>query len=179
MWRKFLSALGIQKPGKTSLALESENQALLLELEETQKKLSTVQSELLRRQEQQAEGIKARVEANMEALYADLCGPLAQLGTQVYLDEVENKSLRAADVLRVVKSLLRILQNRDLCFFGEIGSSLNFDPNYHNPIGPEGEFPVGTPVCVRMPGISYHDKVLLKAGVRLVKTAGNPGQPQE
>ena len=179
MWQKFLNALGFQQTSAGDLALETKNQALRLDLAETRQKLAVAQSELVRQNEQHEKKVNELGEVSTQKLFTDLGGPLVQLQTQIYLDEIEHQPIRAEDILRVVKSLLRILENRGLQFFGQISSSTTFDPDYHNPLSAETEIVAGTPVLVRIPGVSYQDRVLVKAGVSLVEPANKPDNPQE
>jgi molecular chaperone GrpE (heat shock protein) len=108
-----------------------------------------------------AEG--ARLAAQREALLADLAGPVAQLLTQVRLEEA-GVPLGARDVLTVAARLTRILEDHGLRPEGSPRETEPFDPNRHEVLG--GPTPrAGAVVQVKTVGLSYQGRMLRKVGV--------------
>ncbi len=111
---------------------------------------------------------QARVQAgqqgalHVEALLSAVAAPAAQLWLQGDLIE-RGTAVSARDVWVVAQRLLQTLNAHGLEISAPIGSEVSFDPNYHQALS--GVCTPGTPVRVRLPGLSYRGRVLVKAGV--------------
>jgi molecular chaperone GrpE (heat shock protein) len=150
------------------LELENELQNLRLELHTEQKTTARLKDEL----ERQRGGESARlVAAQIEQLLSEVAGPVSQLLTQTHLLKVENRPVRAEDVLLVVTRLIRVLQDYGLVIEGEVGQLIAFDPNRHEALSAEDELQPGQAAIIRLVGLSYGGKLLRKAGVIVAAAA--------
>ncbi len=148
-----------------ALAVQSEVQQLRLELAEKEGLIQQLKADLERERSQGQQRSARQVQESMEALLAELAGPLSQLFTQDHLVSVENKPLQARDVLVVAKSLARGLQNRGLTLEGAVGEYTAFDPDHHQALSAEAQLAPGQLVVIRFSGLSYQGRLLRKAGV--------------
>jgi molecular chaperone GrpE (heat shock protein) len=98
-------------------------------------------------------------------MFGDSAPPVSQLLTQIHLLKVENKPVRAEDLAAVATRLVRVLEDYGLKTVGEIGQTVEFDPNRHDSISGESMPATGEAVQIRMVGITYQNKLLRKAGV--------------
>ena len=167
MWRSILSKFNRSQEANRLLALESKCQDLRLELDETARKLAAAQRQLVLLHERDEEQLSRQQEAYKIQLFSDLGGIAVQFMTLLNLSEAQQQPVESRDALAVAKSLLRFSKNQGLEFFGQIGEAYNFDPEYHEPISTDDHLSAGMKVIVRIPGVSYRDQVLRKAGVRL------------
>lgn len=150
------------------LQLENELQNLRLELQAQQKTADRLKDEL----ERQRGGESARLAAaQVEQLLADVAAPVSQLLTQSHLLKVENRPVRAEDVLAVATRLVRALEDRGLTTEGAVGQTVPFDPNRHEPLSADAAITSGQQVVIRLVGIAAHGKLLRKAGVMAVEGA--------
>jgi molecular chaperone GrpE (heat shock protein) len=147
------------------LASERETQALRLELQERERVIAALNSDLDRLRRGEDDRIAAAVAAERERLVTDAAAPAAQLLTQAHLLEVEGKPVQARDVLAVARGLLRLLEDEGLTADGRAGETVAFDPNRHEPLGGEVVLTPGQPAVVGVVGMNFRGKVLRKAGV--------------
>jgi molecular chaperone GrpE (heat shock protein) len=151
------------------LAARREAQALRLELEERERRLTLLTGELERlraaEQTRQAEA----TQASLTRLLSDLAGPVTQVVTQVHLVEAEDRPVRTSDVLAVARRLVRALEDHGLTLDGTVGATAAFDPNRHAPLGEVAGLSPGQPVVVRFVGVAYGGTLLRKAGVQPVE----------
>ncbi|MCI0464139.1 MAG: hypothetical protein L0Z62_44970 [Gemmataceae bacterium] len=149
--------------GEATLRERNEVQTLRLELQERERLLAALKADLERLRRREEERIEQGVQAHRERFLTDSAGPVAQLLTQAHLLEVEGKPVQARDVLAVARRLVRLLEDEGLTPEGQVGSTVPFDPDRHEPAG--GELTAGQPVVVRFVGLTYRGKLLRKAGV--------------
>lgn len=156
--------------GKTStpdrvLTLERELQTLRLELADRDCMIATLKEDLERQRSRAGARMTEAMQAQIEQLLGDLAGPITQLLTQTYLLEVENQPVQAKAVLIIAKQLVHVLEEYGLTMRGEVGQTVKYDPDYHQPLGDKVSFMRGEPVTIRFAGISYAGKIIRKAGV--------------
>jgi molecular chaperone GrpE (heat shock protein) len=157
-----------QKPqtdDEQRLTLERELQNLRLELTERDQKLANLKQELERQRSSENSRINAAIQREIEQLLSDVASPVSQLLTQAHLLEVESNPVQAKDILTVVKRLIRTLEDKGLTITGKIGETIPFDPNYHQPLSSNTDLAVGTPVVIKIVGVSYQGKIIKKATV--------------
>jgi molecular chaperone GrpE (heat shock protein) len=157
-----------QKPqtdDEQRLILERELQNLRLELTERDRKLANLKQELERQRSSENTRINAAIQREIEQLLSDIASPVSQLLTQGHLLEVEGKPVQAKDILTVAKRLICTLEDRGLSINGKISETLPFEPNYHQPLSSNLDLAVGTPVVIKIVGVSYQGKMIKKATV--------------
>jgi len=147
------------------LELEREVQTLRLELQERERIVANLKSELERQRRHESARITEVVQTQMEQLLTDAAAPVAQLLTQAHLLEMEGKPVQAKDVLAIAKRLVRILEDRGLTLEGNVGKRVPFDPNRHEPLNSEASIKPGESVVIKFVGVSYQGKIVKKAGV--------------
>ncbi len=152
-----------QAEGEALLRERSEVQALRLELQERERMLATLKSDLERLRRGEQERIEEGVQAQRERFLTEAAGPVAQLLTQAHLLEVEGKPVEVRDVLAVARRLVRLLEDEGLTPEGQVGSTVPFDPDRHEPVG--GELTAGQPAVVRFVGLTCRGRRVRKAGV--------------
>lgn len=148
-----------------ALALDREAQGLRLELEERERSVASLKSELERQRGGESIRVAEAVQSRIEKLMADVAAPVAQLLTQAYLLEVEGKAVQAKDVLVVAKRLVRALEDEGLTLEGGVGETASFDPNRHELLGGQATLAPGHAVVVRFSGVLYRGRLIRKAGV--------------
>lgn len=161
----FTQLFGKRTQPEPALALEGRVQTLQLELAERERTIVTLKQELERRRLGANAEVSGAVQAQLEQLLADLAAPVAQLLTQAHLLEVEGKPVQARDMLAVSKRFVRVLQENGLSLAGQVGETVPFDPNYHEPLNAQAALTPGQAVVIRFVGVVYQGKVLRKAGV--------------
>ena len=139
-------------------------QGLRLELEQRERSIANLKSELERQRSGENARITEAVQTAIERLITDVAAPVAQLLTQAHLLEIEGKPVQAKDVLSVAKRLVRALEDEGLKLESSVGETVRFDPNRHDPLGSAAISP-GQSVVVRIIGVTYCGKRLRKAGV--------------
>lgn len=152
------------------LSLEQEAQGLQLELAERDQLVANLKQELERQRSGANVQVTEAVQVQVERVLADVAAPVSQLLTQAHLLEVESKPVQARDVLVVAKRLVRSLEDHGLTLTGEVGQRVAFNPDHHEPLGPEVGLSPGQLVVVRFVGVAYHGKLLRKAGVTAAET---------
>jgi molecular chaperone GrpE (heat shock protein) len=146
-----------------ALRQRSEAQAQRLELQEREHVIAALTADLERQRRGEEERIAQALHAHRERFLADAAGPVAQLLTQAHLIDVEGKPVQARDVLAVARRLVRLLEDEGLLAEGQVGATVPFDPDRHEPAG--GELAPGQFAVVRFVGLTYRGRVLRKAGV--------------
>ena len=68
-------------------------------------------------------------------------------------------------MLLVAKRLICTLEDSGLTIVGQVGETVSFDSNLHEPLSSSTSITPGTEVVVRFAGVSYQGKVIRKAGV--------------
>jgi molecular chaperone GrpE (heat shock protein) len=146
-------------------AIQREAQRLQQEVEEQERKLAALQDALERYVSAESARTAEAVRAQAERLMTVLAAPVAQLLTQAHRLEVEGQPVQAADVLVVAKQMVRALEDEGLKPEGRVGEATDFDPHRHEALGGGALLTPGQPVVVCFVGVSYHGKLLRKAGV--------------
>ena len=147
------------------LAAEREAQELRLELTERDKTMAAMREALARSQDQERSRAAAELQARFERLLSALAAPAAQVLMQGALLEAGSRPIESKDVLSVAKRLVRALEDEGLRFEGDVGATVDFDPNHHEPLSGSQALTPGQAVLVRVPGVSFHGKILRRAGV--------------
>ena len=155
-----------QNDDEQQLTLERERQNLRLELQERDQKLANLKQELERQRKNEKTRINDAIYTEIEQLFTEISSPISQLLTQAHLLEVEDKPIQAKDVLAVAKRLIHNLEDKGLSITDPVGDTIAFDPNYHQPLSSNLDLVEGTPVVVKIVGISYQGKMIKKASVQ-------------
>jgi len=158
-------------PQADDLALKREAQSLRLEMEERERLVTSLKSELERERNGASARIAEAVRWRIEKLMADVAAPVTQLFTQAHLLEVEGKQVLAKDVLAVAKRLIRALEDEGLKLESNVGETAGYDPNRHEPLGgqtAQTALTPGQPVVARFAGVSYRGRLIRKAGVEKI-----------
>lgn len=148
------------------LTLEREIQNLRLELTERDQLIDKLKQQLEQQRTSENNNIDSAVQNQIEQLLTDTAAPVTQLLTQAHLLE-QGKPVQAKDVLLVAKRLIRTLEDNGLTIVGQVGETVSFDSNLHEPLSANSEISSGAEVVVRFAGVSYQGKVIRKAGVEL------------
>lgn len=148
------------------LESEKEIQNLRLELTERDRLIDRLKQQLEQQRTSENNNINSAVQNQIEQLLTDTAAPVTQLLTQAHLLE-QGKPVQAKDVLLVAKRLIRTLEDNGLTIVGQIGETVSFDCNLHEPLSANSEVSPGVEVVVRFAGVSYRGKVIRKAGVEL------------
>ncbi len=156
---------GPPSPDDQALTRERELQTLRLELEDRNRALANLKSELERHRNAQDARVAETVRAELERLLTNCAMPIAHLLTQAHLLEVEGKPIQAADVLVVAKRLVRTLEDYGLALDGTVGEAVVLDPDRHEPLSVDESLTPGQQVLVKFVGASYRGKIIKKAGV--------------
>ena len=149
------------------LTLERETQNLRLELTERNQLINKLKQQLEQQRTNEKNNIDSAVQNQIEQLLTDTAAPVTQLLTQAHLLD-EGKPIQAKDVLLVAKRLIRALEDNVLTVVGQVGETVSFDSNLHEPLSASSEVSSGAEVLVRFAGVSYRGKVIRKAGVELL-----------
>ena len=148
------------------LTLEREIQNLRLELTERDRLINRFKQQLEQQRTSENNNIDSAVQNQIEQLLTDTAAPVTQLLTQAHLLE-QGKPVQAKDVLLVAKRLIRTLEDNGLTVVSQVGESVFFDSNLHEPLSAISSISSGAEVVVRFAGVSYQGKVIRKAGVEL------------
>ena len=148
------------------LTLEREIQNLRLKLTERDQLIDKLKQQLEQQRTSENNNINSAVQNQIEQLLTDTAVPVTQLLTQSHLLE-QGKPLQAKDVLLVSKRLIRSLEDNGLTVVSQVGETVSFDSNLHEPLSVSSEVSPGAEVVVRFAGVSYRGKVIRKAGVEL------------
>jgi molecular chaperone GrpE (heat shock protein) len=146
------------------LTLDREIQNLRLELTERNQSIDKLKQQLEQQRTSENNNIDSAVQNQIEQLLTDTAAPVTQLLTQAHLLE-ESKPVQAKDVLLVAKRLIRTLEDNGLTVVSQVGETVSFDSNLHEPLSASTEISPGAEVVVRFAGVSYEGKVIRKAGV--------------
>ena len=148
------------------LTLERELQNLRLELTERDQLIDKLKQQLEQQRTSENNNIDSAVQNQIEQLLTDTAAPVTQLLTQAHLLE-QGKPVQAKDVLLVAKRLIRTLEDNGLTIVSQVGETVSFDSNLHEPLSASTEVSLGAEIVVRFAGVSYQGKVIRKAGVEL------------
>jgi len=155
-----------ERAARAARLLEAERQVqeLRLEGEERERQAAGVRAQLERARQGQEARVAEAVEVRIEQLLSQAAAPAAQLMVQSHLLTAEGKPVEARDVLVVAKRLVSTLAEAGLAFEGAVGETAAYDPDRHEPLGGPALRP-GQAVVVRIPGCSFHARLLRRAGV--------------
>ena len=149
---------------KKLLTLEREIQNLRLELTERNQLIDQLKQQLEQQRTSESNNIDSAVQNQIEQLLTDTAAPVTQLLTQAHLLE-DGKPVQAKDVLLVAKRLIGTLEDNGLTVVGQVGETVSFDSNLHEPLSASSKVSPGAEVVVRFAGVSYQGKVIRKVGV--------------
>lgn len=164
--RKTLSEL-LSERSEQLLDAERELQTAKLELEEKERLIQSLTSELQRQDKTHQRRASDLTDASLEKLFDEAATAAAQILTQEHLLS-SGAQLPARDLLNVSRTLIRTLEKHGLELQGQIGAQVEYDQNLHQSI--ELGLPIknGECVVVRMIGVTYKGKVLRRAAVTRV-----------
>jgi molecular chaperone GrpE (heat shock protein) len=163
------SLFGAKTANQSLMALQREVQGLRLELRERDELITNLKQDVERQRSGAGARVEESVQMQVEQLLAEAATPVAQLLTQAHLLEVDGRPVQAKDVLVVARRLVRILEDNGLELVGDVGESVSFDPNHHEPLSTASSPRRGERVVVRFVGVAYRGKLLRKAGVEKVE----------
>jgi molecular chaperone GrpE (heat shock protein) len=146
------------------LTLEQQTQTLRLELTDCNQLIDILKQQLEQQRTSENNNIDSAVQNQIEQLLTDTATPVTQLLTQAHLLE-EGKPVQAKDVLLVAKRLISTLEDNGLTIVSQVGETVSFDSNLHEPLSASTAINPGAEVVVRFAGVSYQGKVIRKAGV--------------
>ena len=146
------------------LTLEREIQNLRLKLTERDQLIDKLKQQLEQQRTSENNNINSAVQNQIEQLLTDTAAPVTQLLTQKHLLE-QGKPVQAKDVLLIARRLIRSLEDNGLTVVSQVGETVSFDSNLHEPLSASSEISAGAEVVVRFAGVSYQGKVIRKAGV--------------
>ncbi len=146
------------------LTLEREIQNLQLELTDRDRLIDRLKQQLEQQRTSENNNINSAVQNQIKQLLTDAAAPVTQLLTQAHLLK-ESKPVQAKDVLLVAKRLIRTLEDNGLTIVGQVGETVSFDSNLHEPLSASSSITPDTEVVVRFAGVSYQGKVIRKGGV--------------
>lgn len=146
-------------------ALMNQNQALKLEIAERDRQINQLKGRLDSVESQNTVAAIERTSARIEAIFQDASSAVSQLLTQAYLLENENKPVQAADVLQVARRLIRAMESNGMVVEAQPGSTVLYDPSRHSPLTTSTLIAEDQTVTIRLAGISYQGKIILKAVV--------------
>jgi molecular chaperone GrpE (heat shock protein) len=146
------------------LTLEREIQNLQLELTERDQLINKLKQQLEQQRTSENNNIDSAVQNKIEHLLTDTAASVTQILTQAHLLE-QSKPVQTKDVLLVAKRLIRTLEDNGLTVVSQVGETVSFDSNLHEPLSASTEISSGAEVVVRFAGVSYQGKVIRKAGV--------------
>lgn len=146
------------------LTLERETQNLRLELTDRNQLIDKLKQQLEQQRTSESNNIDSAVQNQIEQLLTDTAAPVTQLLTQAHLLD-EGKPVQAKDMWLVAKRLIRALEDNGLTVVGQVGETVSFDSNLHEPLSASSKISPDTEVVVRFAGVSYQGKVIRKAGV--------------
>lgn len=155
--------------GAASPTATTRLRSLQIQFEESEARLGQLRTDLERERNRAAGEAKERSEQAQRRLMESIASPLTQLLTQARLSEQPGKVLDAKNVLRVVRSLIRSLEEEGLQVESEPGARISYDPNLHEPTGSTEPPSPGESVEVKFPGLRFQNRILRKAGVAPVK----------
>jgi molecular chaperone GrpE (heat shock protein) len=146
------------------LTLEREIQNLRLELTDRDQLIDKLKQQLEQQRTSENNNISSAVVNQIEQLLTDTAAPVTQLLTQAHLLE-QGKPVQAKDVLLVAKRLISTLEDNGLTIVSQVGETVSFDSNLHEPLSASTAISPGAEVVVRFAGVFYQGKVIRKAGV--------------
>jgi len=156
-------AMPLQPSPHTGILAELE--ALKLELAGQETMIEQLKQDLKRQRENEKILIAASTDDALERVLREISLPVAQLHTQLYLQEGEGKTVSPRDIFSVARRLARSLAEAGLVLEHEAGERVEYNPNRHEPVSAEMALQVGDKARVRVPGVSFHERILRKAAV--------------
>lgn len=154
------------------LALQNELRRMELDLQLRDETIARMAAELENLRLGVSEQTLASVARQQDDLFLAIAAPAAQLMTQAYLLEIQNKPVQARDILNVARRLLRALETFGLRIEGQVGEVVPFDLNLHRPLNAAVSPREGQSVVIRTPVVRSGTKILALAGVEIA-----PEQP--
>ena len=164
-WRALLTGppeKPCQEDDDVAVALRRDLAEAQLQLQEARDSLAVERKRLAAVEQAKASEVADGVAAQMEALLERLAAPLSQLRMQDALLEA-GTDVAARDVMALVRTLARVVEDAGLEPIGEAGSVMPFDPDVAQPLGAAGDLAAGDEVQIKFIGYRYQGKVIRKA----------------
>lgn len=143
--------------------LQKELQSLKLELQGRDASVRSMSNEIERLQKNEQQKLELTLNGEFEKLFTDISGPVSQLLTQEALSKT-NANISAADVLILVRQLVRSLERNGLEIKGKVDDKAEYHSGFHE-ILTSTSLSEGQAVRVKIPGIGFKGKVVRKAMV--------------
>jgi molecular chaperone GrpE (heat shock protein) len=136
-----------------------------MDLAERDRRIEVLQTEIQRLSTSQQNLVDESVNGKLGTFFTEVAGPVSQLLTQIHLVDNQNRDVNAMDTLRLVKRLIRHLEEAGLQICSPAGVQVKFDPNYHESLSSDTVPKPGDVVVVRIPGLAHGGRIIRKAGV--------------
>jgi molecular chaperone GrpE (heat shock protein) len=166
-WLKTIFSSSPATDDERVLSLQAQLQSLKLELEEKNQTITQLKQQLQLQEKNETNQINTAIKAEREKFLTDASASITQLLTQSHLLLEEGKPVQAKDIITVATSLIRTLEEFGLTLVGKVGTTVNFDPNYHQPLRGNINLNPGQEVVIKIVGVSYQSKIIRKALVEV------------
>ncbi len=143
----------------------SQQRLVAMDLAERERQIEILENEVQRLNTGQENVLNEALNRKLASFFSDLSGPVSHLLTQIHLVDKQGRDVNSKDTLRLVKQLLRQLEEAGLMIDSAAGAEVEFDPNHHEPLSSDRTLNLGDKVDVRVPGLAFDGHVLRKAGV--------------
>jgi molecular chaperone GrpE (heat shock protein) len=144
--------------------MQGEIRRLQMESQERAETVTRLRSDIESMRGGESSRISAVTDSRLERLFDSIAAPAAQLTTQAYLVEA-GKPVQARDVIAVAGSLIRALESEGFKVSEMTDNTQAYDPDLHQPISNDISINRGESVYVRIPSVTYNNRILRKAGV--------------
>jgi len=144
--------------------LQREVRRLQMDVQERDQTIARLRSDIESMRGGESSRISAVTDSRLERLFDSIAAPVAQLSTQAYLIEA-GKPVQARDVIAVAGGLIRALESEGLKVGEMTDNKQAYDPDLHQPISNDASIYRGESVYVRIPSVTYNNRILRKAGV--------------
>lgn len=143
MWKFFRSAAESEPaspptPAPDSTESPSELRRLQLEVAERDRTITTLRGDLERLNANHLRQINDAIDARLETVFSDTASVISQLLMQADLIENGATQVPAKDVLRLVRRLIRALEDAGIELQGSVGQRMVFDPSVASSIALNG-----------------------------------------
>lgn len=163
--RRVRPPVGGGRSDEQVLRLERQLREARLEMAQRDRSIERLRAEVGRVRDAAGEDARERGQANVERLVVVIGAPLVQFMTQAHLHRTGTHEVRVGDVLDVATRLVRSLREVGVDMVGNVDEAEPYDPDRHDPLSTLAAPMAGEAIVVRMVGLSYHGRVVRKAGV--------------
>ncbi len=157
--------------------LDIELQSARLEFEEERKLHSRIAQDFANYRTKSETATNEELDRQLEKVFLDISGSVAQLITQDYLLNKNGKPVQAKDVVNVSSGIVKTLLRHGMETVGKVGEETQFDLNSHEPISIDEAITDNENVTIRMVGIAFKGKILRRASVSKSMTTSQSEAP--